>query len=171
MIESHSSEGKKLVVLTPNRSMNWETNKKILLAMLAVNLLIGVGFAFIGAWLILPFAGLEILLVGCGMYYVAWKLNFQETIALQAQNLRIQKGVYYPKQVWDWQASSVQLLLQPSNYRLSAPALFLQHLNEKVEIGNFLNREEKIQLREILLEWGVPMHTLPYRQPQARMQQ
>ena len=163
MVEAHSDGVRDLLVLKPNSSMSWETNKKILFAMFIVNMVIGISFAVIGAWLILPFAGLEILLVGCGMYYVCWKLNFQETIALQAQNLRIQKGVYYPKQVWDWQASNTRVLLKPSQYRMSAPALFLQHLNETIEIGHFLNREEKLRLKEKLTSWGFQITPLPTR--------
>jgi uncharacterized membrane protein len=39
-------------------------------ALAAVTLAIGIGFAFLGAWLILPFAGLEI--VGLGVAFVAY---------------------------------------------------------------------------------------------------
>ncbi len=141
--------------------MSWQTNKKILLAMFIVNMIIGISFAAVGAWLILPFAGLEILLVGIGMYYVCWKLNFQETIALEAESFKVQKGVYYPKKSWQWQASQTQLLSQPSKYRLSPPKLFLRHLNETIEIGDFLNREEKKQLLKALSDWGIPLVTLP----------
>jgi len=140
--------------------MSWATNKKILLAMLAVNMVIGVAFALVGAWLILPFAGLEILLVGTGMYYVCWKLNFKETITIESQNFRLQKGVYYPKQDWNWQTSNTVLVSQASPYRLSPPTLFLKHLNEQIEIGQFLNRDEKKKLRDTLVSWGVPVSLL-----------
>ena len=33
-------------------------------ALAAVTLVIGIGFAIVGAWLILPFAGLEVLILG-----------------------------------------------------------------------------------------------------------
>lgn len=160
MVEIHSQTHSKLMVLMPNSSMSWQANKKILLAMLVVNLTIGISFAAIGAWMILPFAGLEILVVGAGMYYVCWKLNFKETIELQAESLCLQKGVYYPKQTWNWQASHTQLLAKPSKYRMSAPTLYLRHLNETIEIGHFLNREEKKRLRKNLVDWGIPLVTL-----------
>lgn len=163
MVEIHNNNARKLLVLKPNSSMSWQTNKKILLAMFIVNMIIGISFAALGAWLILPFAGLEIALVGCGMYYVCWKLNFQETITLETETLTIQKGVYYPKQSWQWQASNTRLLNQPSKYRLSPPTLFLAHLNEKVEVGHFLNREEKKKLLKGLLDWGIPQSLMPKR--------
>jgi uncharacterized membrane protein len=36
----------------------------VFVALGAVTLLIGVGFALVGAWLVLPFAGLEVLALG-----------------------------------------------------------------------------------------------------------
>jgi uncharacterized membrane protein len=161
MVEIHNESPTKLLVLKPNRSMSWQTNKKILLAMLVINMVIGISFALIGAWMILPFAGLEILLVGFGMYYVCWKLNFQETITIEAESFRLQKGVYYPQQSWEWQASNTLILNRPSKYRLSPPTLFLKHLNETVEIGHFLNREDKKRLLNGLLDWGIPQKVLP----------
>lgn len=160
MVEAHTDKARTLMVLTPNKSMSWETNKKILFVMFAVNMAIGIAFAMQGAWLILPFAGLEILLVAIGTYYVCWRLNFQETIAIEGKALQLKKGVYYPKQVWQWQKRDTALLTQPSHYRLSAPTLFLKHLNETVEIGNFLTRTEKINLRDQLVKLGIPVITL-----------
>ena len=118
--------------------------------MFVVSMIIGISFMSIGAWMILPFAGLEITLVGLAMYYVCWKLNFKQIITIEAESFLLQKGVYFPKQEWRWQLSQVQLIRQSSNYRMSAPTLFLKHLNEVVEVGDFLNRKEKKQLRECL---------------------
>lgn len=143
------------LILEPNRSMSWQTNKKILLVMFLVNLMIGVSFALVGAWLILPFAGLEILLVGLGMYYVCWKLNFKEAITVESESFILQKGVYYPKQTWHWQRSDITMIKQPSRYRMSAPKLFLKHLNNSIEVGEFLNRKDKKLLHDALIKLGV----------------
>ena len=43
---------------------------------------------------------------------------------------------------------------------MSAPALFLKHLNERVEIGDFLNRKDKKVLRQHLLNIGMPMQVI-----------
>ena len=160
MIEFQENDQQTRLILSPNKSMTWETNKKILLVMFIFSMIIGISFAAIGAWLILPFAGLEISLVGCGMYYVCWKLNFKHIITIEAQSLILQKGVYFPKQEWQWQLAQTNLIKQPSQYRMSAPTLFLKHLNEKVEIGDFLNRKEKKELREQLSKLGLSIITV-----------
>jgi len=160
MIEFQQNEHQQRLILSPNKSMTWETNKKILLVMFVVSMIIGISFASIGAWMVLPFAGLEILLVGSGMYYVCWKLNFKHIITIESQSLVLQKGVYFPKHEWQWQFDQTQLIKCPNQYRMSAPYLFLKHLNETVEIGDFLNRKEKKDLREHLTRLGLSTVTM-----------
>jgi uncharacterized membrane protein len=52
----------------PNRSLSPAGWWVLYVAFVALSLTIATGFAMIGAWLVLPFAGLEILAVG-GMFY------------------------------------------------------------------------------------------------------
>jgi len=160
MIEYRELGKQNQIILTPNKSMTWETNKKILICMFAVSMIIAAGFVSIGAWVVLPFAGLEITLVGLAMYYVCWKLNFKHVITIEAESFLLQKGIYFPKQEWQWQLTQVQLIKRPSNYRMSAPTLFLKHLNEVVEIGDFLNLKEKKQLQACLQKYHIPIKTI-----------
>ena len=126
--------------------MSWETNKKILIAMFIVNMTIAAGWVYMGAWPVLPFAGLEVGLVGLGMYYVSWKLNFKEVIIVDSATLTLQKGVYFPKQEWTWDRNQIKLQKLSSRYRMSAAKFILVSAVEKVEIGDFLNLSEKKQL-------------------------
>lgn len=162
MVEQHTSDNGTQLVLMPNKSMSWETNKKILAVIFCVNLAIALTWTAMGAWMVLPFAGLEVFLVGLGMYYVCWKLNFKHIITIQAESLVLQKGVYFPKQEWHWQRGDTVLVKTPSRYRMSAPTLNLKHLREEVEIGDFLTRKEKKQLREHLQDLDIRVVT---RQP------
>ena len=123
--------------------------------MFVVVMIIGLSFAAVGAWLVLPFAGIEILALSVGMYYVSWKLNFKQTIEIQAESFTLRKGVYFPKQEWQWQTSQTSVLKKPSRYRMSASTLFLKHLNQKIEIAEFLNRSEKKELLEELKKIGL----------------
>ena len=93
------------------------------------------------------------------MHYVCWKLNFKEIITIEEESFTLQKGVYYPKQTWQWQKSNIGLRSHPSTYRMSAPKLFLCHLNDVIEIGGFLNKTEKKELKEILSREGIQFVT------------
>lgn len=160
MVELNINDSQTRIVITANRSMSWETNKKILVFMFIINMVIALSWTAMGAWMVLPFAGLEILLVGVGMYYVSWKLSFKEILLFDAESLIVQKGVYYPKQEWHWGTGQTTLIKRPSKYRMSAPTLFLEHQNQRIEIGQALNRSEKKQLREHLLKLGLAMHVI-----------
>ena len=161
MLEVQKLNNAHRLLMMPNRSMSWQTNKKILLAMFCLNMTVALAWAYMGAWLVLPFAGLEILLVGLGMFYVSWKLSFRQVLTIESESLVLQQGVYFPKQEWHWQTSNTTLVRQPSNYRMSAPTLWLAHLNERVELGEFLNRSEKKELRQQLQKLGLTIKTIP----------
>jgi uncharacterized membrane protein len=143
------------LVITANRSMSWRENKRVLAFMFCVNMAIALSWAAMGAWMVLPFAGLEIAFVGLGMYYVSWKLSFKEVIIFEGDSLTLQKGIYFPKQQWNWQRRDSFIIKRPSKYRMSAPTLFLKHLNQSIEIGASLNRAEKKELREHLTRLGL----------------
>jgi len=157
MVEFQEHDNVQRLVITANRSMSWQTNKKILALMFCVNMVIALAWAAMGAWMVLPFAGLEIFLVGLGMYYVSWKLSFKEIITIEAESFILQKGVYFPQQQWNWQRRDIALVKQPSKYRMSAPTLFLKHLGQTIEIGSALNKTEKKELREHLTRLGLSM--------------
>src|SRR3954471_14190316 len=59
-------------------------------ALALVVIAIGIGFALVGAWLVLPFAGLEVLLLGGAFVLYARKAADYERIELAAGKLRIE---------------------------------------------------------------------------------
>ena len=160
MIDKQVSSGITQLTLSPNKSMSWETNKKILFAMFLLNMSIAAGWVYMGAWPVLPFAGLEIALVGLGMYYVSWKLNFKEVLIIDSQSFVLQKGVYFPKQEWTWHKQDIKVIKIPSNYRLSPAQLVVASAEEEIEIGNFLNLEEKKRLVQELTNLHLPIQTV-----------
>jgi len=160
MVEFETQNEIQRLVITANRSMSWHENKQILAFMFCVNAAIALSWAAMGAWMVLPFAGLEIAFVGFGMYYVSWKLSFKEIIIIESNTLTLQKGYYFPKQQWVWQFRDTILIKCPSKYRMSAPTLYLKHLNQSIEIGAALNLGEKKELREHLIRLGLGMRVI-----------
>jgi uncharacterized membrane protein len=59
-------------------------------ALSAVSLAIGVGFALVGAWLILPFAGLEVLLLGAAFVAYGRRAADYEKIELADGRLKVE---------------------------------------------------------------------------------
>jgi len=55
-------------IVEPNRSLSWRQCKLLFLFLAGCVASVASFFAALGAWLVLPFMGLEILLIGCGIY-------------------------------------------------------------------------------------------------------
>ena len=84
------------LTLKPNRSISWKGNMLFLLLISTPILIIAFGFLYIGAPIILPFAGLEIVIVLIASYYVYQKSNKQEIITISPEKLIIEKGRFRP---------------------------------------------------------------------------
>mgnify|MGYP003677110479 CR=1 FL=1 len=61
-----SEEGIRLL-LTPNRSISWRGIVLVWLGLVAVSMLVVVLMVFAGAWLVLPFAGIELTALAVGV--------------------------------------------------------------------------------------------------------
>lgn len=56
------------VLIRPNRSLTFRGMAVLLAGMTAFTVTVGTGFALAGAWLVFPFAGLELAVVGAVLY-------------------------------------------------------------------------------------------------------
>ena len=72
-IETNSEECTHSILLRPNQSTDWKSSLLFIFIIAFTCLSIGIGFAFAGAIMILPFAGLEVLFVGYCLYLVMKK--------------------------------------------------------------------------------------------------
>ena len=145
-IENNTEENTYRISLRPNQSTDWKTSI-IFISIIAITCLaIGIGFAFAGATMILPFAGLEVIFVGVCVYLVMKKTYKQEVITLTQETLKIEKGEGKIDQVWEyfrmWSFVSVERPQHPWY-----PAhIVVTSKGERVPIGDFLNEDEKEEL-------------------------
>ncbi len=127
------------ITLVPHRSMNWQQNKQIIYALGSV--CIGIALAFtlaLGTWLFLPFAGLEVLALTTGLYYVSWKLSYRHIITVTEREIRIDKGVYRPRKSWRLGRDQTRLEIRPAAHEWEARKLLLNSAAESVAIGAFM---------------------------------
>ena len=151
---SHNNDNLQ-IVLTPNRSMSWRGNQYFILSLLLLSGGIGVGFALLGAWVILPFAGLEILMLSGSLYYVSWKLNYRQVIKLTHDRLTIEKGYYSPKKIWQFKREDAALTIEPQQHPWDTPTIRLQHKHEVIVIGEFLSQADHKHLVASLRDAGL----------------
>ena len=139
-----------MIVARPNQSATWRTNKLVLLALAVPSLIIGVGFALVGAWPILPLAGLELAALAGALYYVNWKLQYRHVSTVSEDDVRIDKGFYAPQRSWQFQRDTAGLAVTPEKHPWDGPSIRLHNQSESVSVGEFLNREDCLQLLALL---------------------
>ena len=150
MVTSTRQQSRHTIVARPNQSASWQTNKLMLMLLAIPSLGAGVGFALMGAWPILPFAGLEMTALGCALYYVNWKLQYRHVITVSDDDVRIEKGFYHPKQSWEFPRQRAGLRITPQHHPLDGPELSLHDRSESVSIGEFLTRDDTMELVSLL---------------------
>ena len=150
MVTSSRTANKLMIVARPNHSSSWRGNLYALLAISVPSLGAAIGFTLLGAWPILPFAGLELLALGGALYYVNWKLQYRHVITLDPDSVRIEKGHYHPKQSWRLPRQGTGLSITPEKHPWDSPELALQGQGESVSVGEFLNQEDARELIALL---------------------
>lgn len=155
MVTCKTWNGERLIVLQPDSSASWAINKRVLYGMTIFSLAIAGAFAAVGAWVVLPFAGLEMLALGSALYWVSWKQQYRHVLHFRDGRLLIEKGVYYPKRQWHWHCSASRILVGEAAHFLDPLRISLCCGGETVPIGDFLGREDSHALLRFLKEQGL----------------
>ena len=145
-IENNSEDGIYRILLRPNQSTSWKTSLLFVFVIAFTCLAIGIGFAFAGATMILPFAGLEVLFVGVCVYLVMKKTYKQEVITLTKEKLKIEKGAGKIDQVWEYFRMWSYVSVEKPEHPWYPAHIVIRSKGERVPIGDFLNEEEKEDL-------------------------
>tara|TARA_B100002052_G_C15785881_1_gene553909 strand:+ start:219 stop:701 length:483 start_codon:yes stop_codon:yes gene_type:complete len=145
-IESNKEKDFHRILIRPNQSISWKSSIVFILVIAFTCLTIGLGFAYVGATLILPFAGLEVLFVGICVYLVLNKTSQQEVITLSKDKLIIEKGAYKIKQVWEYFRLWSYISVERPRHPWYPAHIVVTSKGERVPLGDFLNEEEKEEL-------------------------
>lgn len=138
------------IVLSPNLSARWRTNVYFLYVSVFFALCIGLGFSYAGAWMILPFTGLEILALSGIIYYVAHKCHRIEVIRFNRGQVRVERGYRRPQTSWESETFWTRLVVGEKRHPMHSLRLFLRGRKGQIEIGTFLNDSDKQKLLEEL---------------------
>jgi len=145
-IETNSEECTHSILLRPNQSTDWKSSLLFIFIIAFTCLSIGIGFAFAGATMILPFAGLEVLFVGICVYLVMKKTYKQEVITLTKEKLKIEKGEGKINQVWEYYRMWSSVSVERPEHPWYPAHIVVTSKGERVPIGDFLTVDEKDDL-------------------------
>ena len=135
-----------MFILKPDRSLDWRGNLRFYGLISLVSLCIACWFAWLGAWVVLPFAGLELAALGFALYLVSVTGLEMETILIRGDNLEICKGRREIKSTTRFHRCWARVRLEPSGHSWYPSRLVIRSHGRGTEIGSFLAGDEKEQL-------------------------
>ena len=135
MIKKRITKDALSLTLTPNKSSTVQQNLIFFGFLSVLCLTFAIGFFVLGATMILPFAGLEIMLLFIILRVNRNWLNQSEKIYLDKLYVKLEKGKN--DITFDRFLSKFSVVDHKTKKRI-----FITGNNQKVEIGSFLNEEE-----------------------------
>lgn len=155
MLEYLDHEEGRALRLTPNRSLSWKGNIIFFGLIAMVTLMVAVGWSLAGAWMILPFAGLELAVVAYGLYYTSRQCYRQEVLVLTADTVRLEKGVNRKDAEWTMPRYWVRVIMEMPRHGFATPGLMLAYHDTRVPLAGFLNPEELDAFVSFLEDAGI----------------
>ena len=130
-------------ILRPNCSLSWQATKVFFVLMCAVSFSIASMFALMGAWLVFPFAGIEMLALGAGLYACAWRATRFEVISIRGDDVKVAKGRRSITEEWRLPRHWAQVRLDLPRHQWYPTRLRILSHGKGVEVGDYLNEEER----------------------------
>ena len=135
MIKKKITKNTLSLTLTPNKSSTVQQNLIFFGFLSVICMTFAIGFFVLGATMILPFAGLEILILFLVLKANRNWLNQSEKIELDKLYVKLKKGKN--DLIFDRFLSKFSIVDHKTKKRI-----FITSDKKKVEIGSFLNEEE-----------------------------
>jgi len=130
-------------VIRPNQSLSWRQAIQVYAAIAIVCLGIGIAYALHGFWTVLPFAGLEILVLGAAFYLCLTRSQIREVVSVNASVVTVEKGRKIPEERWECPRVWARIRLEPPQFAWYPSRLAIAYQGRQVELGAFLNEEER----------------------------
>lgn len=140
------------VIIRPNRSLSLRGMIWLFIAYLGLLLIIALGFLGVGAWMVLPFAGLEAVVIGAVFYFFVYRhTNDHEVVIVDGDRLSVIKQEGQSQSRHEFQRHWTQVNLESSGHRWYPPRLLLGSHGRFVELGAGIKEEDKLTLAKELI--------------------
>jgi uncharacterized membrane protein len=137
-------------VIQPNRSMSWRALITAYGVVASTTMIVGAACYVAGMPLVLPFSGLEVMVLGIALYLNAWCGGVKEVITISDSALAVEQGRTAPETRHEFQRPWAKVILErPGNSWYPSRLLIRSH-GRQVEVGRFLNEQERQGLAQQL---------------------
>lgn len=133
-------------IIRPNQSLSWRRARQVYMAIAGVILGIGLVFAWRGYWPVLPFAGLEIVVLGVAFYRCLSHSQIREVVTISRDTVSVERGHKQPEEHWECPRAWARINMERSPITWYPSRLSVAFQGRQVEIGRFLNEMERQRL-------------------------
>jgi len=91
VFQEQGSDGYRFSI-RPSCALSWRVTKLVVLFFSGCLAVVGVYFAALGAWIVLPFAGLELVVLAAGFYLSALASHTREVVEIEGPVPRVLRG-------------------------------------------------------------------------------
>ena len=157
MVKLEKRSTQSILTLSPNRSLTWTEAKWIMAIMVAVVMIIAIAWTFVGAWIVLPFAGVEVGLFVLLMYKVTRSTYLKQIVTFDDEQIRVEMGINRRLSSQTIPRLGTDIFYSETDRNWTTPKITLHNGSTRLQIGEFLNSEDMALLRESLEELGFPI--------------
>lgn len=136
------------VTARPNRSLPSSGKVKLLAWLATPPLIISIAFSLAGAWMVFPFAGLELLALAYAFYIIHCHAEDYESITIDGDRLGVEQRNVHRVHQTEFHRYWVQVVLRRSPY--GEQRLWLRSHGKEVEVGRYINNEQRLALAQQL---------------------
>lgn len=137
-------------MIRPNQSLTWRGALRIYTVIALCCLGTGLAFALHGYWPVLPFAGIEVIVLGIAFYLCLLRSQVREVISVNADVVTVEKGRHRAQEHWECPRAWARISLQRSPLTWYPSRLVITFQGRQIEIGKFLTERERCELAEEL---------------------
>ena len=123
-----------IIVSKPNNSLSPRGLLWLMISIAVITMTVSLGVSLSGAWLVLPFAGLELLAFALALHHIYLHYSDFEKISLIDHELVIEKHHYKHSEKFTFQRYWAKVSLR--NGADGKPRIFISSHGKEVEFGN-----------------------------------
>ena len=144
MIEIQEENGRTTrFIVKANQSMSWRANLYLAASLGFICMGIAIVLATFGLWMVIPFAGAEIVLIVVCLYLTLKRLSRKEVITLNNDAIRLEWGYNQPDLTVNLPRQFSRLSYMCSESLFEVGYLSVSANGKRYALGSSLNRDEK----------------------------
>jgi uncharacterized membrane protein len=148
--QSQSRAGDVHFVIRPNQSLSWRGNQLFLAGMVAVSFSIAGVFAAQGIWMVLPFAGFEMLVLALALHQCCVRTCQQEVVSIAGSEVQVAVGREKPERSFTFKRCWARVIIDQAKTRGYPSRLLIRSHGRQIEIGACLIDDERQTLAAAL---------------------